>query len=62
MWEPREDVRETLVELGLLEVVPLELCVQVVKRFHPNVLKLQVVHNIKNSKIERLKVQNLSEL
>ena len=50
MWEPREDVRETLVELGLLEVVPLELCVQVVQRFHPNVLKLQAAHNIKNSK------------
>ena len=38
MWEPREDMRETLVELGLLEVVPLELRVQVVQRFHPNVL------------------------
>ena len=55
MWEPREDMRETLVELGLLEVVPLELRVQVVQRFHPNVLKLQAAHNIKNSKIERLK-------
>ena len=53
MWEPREDMRETLVELGLLEVVPLELCVQVVQRFHPNVLKLQAAHNITNSKIER---------
>ena len=55
MWEPREDMRETLVELGLLEVVPLELRVQVVQRFHPNVLKLQAANNIKNSKIERLK-------
>ena len=44
MWEPREDVRETLVELGLLEVVPLELCVQVVQSFHTDVLKLQAAH------------------
>ena len=53
MWEPREDMRETLVELGLLEVVPLELRVQVVQCFHPNVLKLQAAQDITNSKIRR---------